>query len=353
MKAVTLHDVALLAEVSPATVSAVLRGDSRHVRVSEETKLRVQNAAERLNYRPNAGARAARTGRFGNVGLFIAARRPEEYIVAPTLHGVCDAAGKVGERVQLLIAPPDSSVERVEAMFREAAMDGIILTSSDGLSPAWMAEFQRSRLPAVFLNEKRPINSVRINDLHAGRILTEHLIAQGHRRIVFVIEMASTAHYSTHDRVAGYREAMRAAGLIPETLDEPAEADRESFARWVAGADRPALIAMHDARATHLLRVLYPTRLRAPRDFAVAGFNDDTFAELSPVPLTTIHMPRYDLAVEAHAMLRRLISGGRGSEEPSVEMLGTLVVRESSLGPGESVARRTVRRRAASHTNPS
>jgi LacI family transcriptional regulator len=303
----TIKDVAREAGVSIKTVSRVLNKERY---VGEATRARVEAAVAQLRFRPSLAARALGGKRSFQIGLIC--DNPSPHYVYEMQSGVRDRCDVDG--VRMIAQPYDRGSERllddIEALIETIALDGLILTPpitdrADVLDLLARHDIRFVRVsPGVQLPDS---SSAFIDNRAAARIMTEHLIALGHRRIGFV---AGHPDYATSvQRAEGYRDALQAAGIA---LDPALVATGAySFASGAeAGAallalDTPptAIFASSDDMAAGVLAAAHGRGLQLPRDCSIAGFGDDALAGYVWPPLTTIRQPTRALAWQAADLL--------------------------------------------------
>lgn len=332
---VTSVDVAREAEVSRATVSYVLN-DTPNQRIPEETRVRVWEAAKRLEYAPSAAARALRSGR-SDVVLWMMPDWPIGPGIGRTLDQLTPALEKVGltlvvhlsgsgagsssqlwrsisPRAVILWEPPDPGEA---AAIRAAGAEVILTLQSSAGAPVhgWVA---------LGLEE-----SMR----RTGRVQVEYLAARGHRRIGYAYPDDDRLATFAEPRLAGAREACAERGLpAPQSLVVHLEAERAAAAvdRWRAGpAPVTAVCAFNDETALAVLAGLRVRRLRAPADLAVVGVDNLPMALLGDPPLTSV----YEVTpVLVEQLLRVLLAGlaGEPTPPPAGSELIQVAVRESA-----------------------
>lgn len=327
-----------MAGVSAATVSRVVNNNPR---VSPEIRLAVNQAIERLGYVPNRAARSLMTRRTESIGVVIresAGRLFGDPYFGQLMLGISEEASAAERQLVLLTAPTSGAATRVEQYVMARHVDGVIVVGPHGGDPL-PARLARRRVPVV-VND-HPTDATRVSyvdsDNHAGaRLAVEHLVACGRRRIATIhgiLDLASGA-----DRLAGYREALAAAGL---PVDAALEADGD-FSPVRAGqamrellARRPDLDAVFvasDSMAAAALRVLRDADRRVPEDVAVVGFDDSPVAiETSPA-LTTVRQP---IEAMGRAMVRQLLRQIDHPDEPAQRIVFAteLVIRDSCPAP--------------------
>jgi LacI family transcriptional regulator len=335
--AVTLRDVARVAGVHPATVSRALNEETRAL-VNEETARRVLKAAEKLGYQPNPIARGLKTNRSYTIGVLI----PDltNPLFPPILRGIEDRLETAGYTP--LTANTDNDPERelldLQTM-RARQVDGIIAATARRDHRLHDALLEAG-LELVLVNrrqEELPVSSATADDRLGMRLAVEHLLSLGHTRIAHI---AGPLDYSTGlDRHESFLETVRSAGVEPDPqLVLVAEAFTESEGARLCQElmehdhEFTAVAAANDLLALGCLDVFAERGRSCPEDISVVGFNDMPFAARFQPPLTTIHIPHYELGKAAgELMLERLQDGDSPPREIRLEP--HLVVRESTAPP--------------------
>jgi LacI family transcriptional regulator len=337
--AVTLRDVARVAGVHPATVSRALNEETRSL-VNADTARRVLQAAEELRYQPNPIARGLKTNRSYTIGVLI----PDltNPLFPPILRGIEDRLEKAGYTP--LTANTDNDPERElldSQTMRARQVDGIIAATARRDHRLHDALLEAG-IELVLVNrrqEELPVSSATADDRMGMRLSVEHLLSLGHTRIA---HLAGPLDYSTGlDRHDSFVETMRSAGLDPdpelvaaaEAFTEP-EGARLCDQLMAKGRDFTAIAAANDLLALGCYDVLAERGVRCPEEISVAGFNDMPFAARFQPPLTTIHIPHYEIgAAAAELMLERLQDGDSPPREIRLEP--RLVARGSTAPPHE------------------
>ena len=177
-----------------------------------------------------------------------------------------------------------------------------------------ISELERARIPVVLLDRcilpypKRSAHDlIAIDHRRAGYIVTEHLLKLGCRRIAFVAYSKSASTVAA--RIDGYLHALFASGaLVEPNLVKHLNSDLESEVRQVMETLRPeAIVCANDRIAGHVMHSLLRLNYRIPKDIRIVGIDDVEYANLLPVPLTTVHQPCREIGVAAMAaMLERV-----------------------------------------------
>jgi DNA-binding LacI/PurR family transcriptional regulator len=336
VKRATARDVAELAEVSRTTVSFVLN-EVPGIRISEETRQRVLEAAKHLNYHPDATARRMVTGRTNVIG-FILRQSPDQVFgdqfLPQVLNGLTHAAAAQNYHVLIEPIPPESEPGAYLRLVRERHVDGIIL-SGPRFDDEELLRFHAEGWPLVMMGQlpNTDLMFVDIDNVGSAAAATQHLIALGHRRIALITN-AQPTYTATMERLTGYRQALESACLAyDETLVEFGGFTPPSGAvamnRLLQLSPRPtAVFVASDTVALGALQAIRGCGLRVPNDIALVGFDDVPLSEFVDPPLTTIRLPAYGLGWGAADLLIRAINHEE-IQQRSVLLESELIVRKS------------------------
>lgn len=330
---VTIKDVARRANVSISTVSRVLN-NTNHA-VSSETKERVLEAIEELGFYPNAMARGLHLNKTKTIGLIIQDISNPYY--PSIVRGVEDAAQELEYTV--ILANVYRSKERTIKylnVFREKRVDGIIFTGGGVVKNAAQDNFfERNTISTVVIGKscdgKMP--SVQVNNVQAAREACEHLINQGHKKIVTVTGPQNSA--TANDRLEGYLQALNTNGI--EVKDEWIIKGDFIFGSGyqavekipeLGGDGATAVFAQNDMMAIGMIKGLREHGYNVPEDIAVIGFDNIPLASFITPMLSTVAVPVYDLGKTAMRVLSDILAG---NEISRITTLPTrLLLRESS-----------------------
>jgi DNA-binding LacI/PurR family transcriptional regulator len=344
----TLLDVARAAGVSRTTASNAF---NRPDQLSAALRDKVLAVARDLGYTgPNPMARMLRTGRAGAIGVVF----PEPVTYAFTdpfalalLQGIAAVCEQEEAGVLVLSALDEEAVRRT---VYQVAVDGFIMECLAADSDVVDAVLERG-VPAVAVDYPgfTEAPSVEIEERAGARAAAAHLIGLGHRLMgVLAFETrpdgyvgpldadrrAGAVYETTMERLAGYEEGLRGAGLDPATLaveEHPGYGRGRGIAaacRLLAQVPRPtAILAMSDEFALGAIEAAQGFGLRVPEDLSVVGFDDIPNAALSSPPLTTVHQP----LVEKGRIAAELLFGRRKAR--SIVLPTRLVVRASTAPP--------------------
>jgi LacI family transcriptional regulator, repressor for deo operon, udp, cdd, tsx, nupC, and nupG len=333
----TIRDVASELGMSVATVSRAL---SQPELLRPETRERVLAVVAKLGYRPNMLARSLRRGQTHAIVLVVPKLSP---FFLEIFAGAEEAAQTAG--LAVLLGNSDGKPEREEAYFDQVMSgraDGIILLTG-ALPPAY-ADGKRAIPPMVAVLERLPAYDapvVRIDHRAASAEVTKHLIDLGHRRIAHIT--GSRAAASTEHRLAGYKDALSAAGIpFDEALVVQGlfsmQSGADAMEKLLALEDRPTgVFAGNDEMAFGAVKAARVHGLSVPEDLSMVGFDDQTTAAFYNPPLTTIHTPCREIGRQATQELIEQIAGREVTRE--VVLPTKLVVRDSTAAPREGKGR--------------
>ena len=326
----TLEAVARQAGVSRGTVSRVINDSPR---VSEAARDAVTAAIQELGYVPNRAARMLVTRRTDTVALVVSESQDRlfgEPFFAGVLRGVTTALGAT--EVQLLLAMAQSAAERdrLRRYLSGQHVDGVMMLSTHHDDPL-PHELEAAGVPLVYGGHPPGSRYYVDPDNRGGaRQAVAHLAAAGRRRIATITGPADLS--PGVDRLAGYRDALVAAGLpADDELVAPGDfsEDAGEAAMRTLLERRPdldAVFAASDPMALGALRYLKGQGVRVPGDVAVIGFDDSETGRHTDPPLTSVHQPVGQMGGK---MVELLLSRISGSSPDPVILPTRLVVRES------------------------
>lgn len=330
----TIQDVAARAGVSISTVSRVLNDTGYPMR--PETRQRVLEAIEALDFRPSPLARGLLGKSTRTIGLVIPDISNPYY---PLLsRGVEDVASEHDYTV--IFGNTDrnrAKLRRYLEVLREKQADGIIFAGGGIENEGEPLPLEELGNRVVLVGRHRwPFPSVQVDNIRAAYRATSHLIDLGHRRIAYI--GGPTTLTSARDRLKGYRQAMAELGAgVEEALIREGDFGFESgytaalSLLKTPGARPTAIFAANDRMALAAMAAAFDVGRRVPEELAVVGFDDTPTARYVRPPLTTVSLPSYEMGASAAQLLLKLLAG-----EPTEEVLWLptqLVVRQSSGRP--------------------
>lgn len=341
----TIRDVAQLAGVSLATVSRVL---ADNYPVAKATRARVLRAIQDLDYVANTHARALAGVQTPPVAFILNDVRGPSFTDAA--HGVEQEAASRGRLCLVCTTQGDPERElAVVKLMREQRAAAVILIGGvvdDENYRTRMVEIAHtlhavgSRLVLCGrpgLGAGVPATVVEYDNESGAYAVTSHLLANGHRRVLFLGGYlgGNAAHTTSAGRVVGYRRALADFGVpFDANLVENCEFSRDAGyastqARLAAGADFTAIFGETDMVAVGALAALTDAGLRVPEDISLVGYDDIGLAKDLRPRLTTVHVPYEELGRTAVRLALEYHERPERTEGQQV-LLGThVVVRQS------------------------
>lgn len=305
---ITIYDVAREAGVSMATVSRVVNGNKN---VKENTRKKVLEVIDRLDYRPNAVARGLASKKTTTVGVVIPNIANAYFSILAK--GIDDIAAMYKYNIVLASSDEDDDkeVNVVNTLFAKQ-VDGIIFMGHH-LTEKIRAEFSRSRTPIVLagtVDLEHQLPSVNI-DYQAAVAEVVDILAENHKKIAFV-SGPLIDDINGKVRLSGYKE-----GLKKNKLDykeglvfEANYSYKEGFelAQRVINSGATAAYVGEDELAAGLLNGLFAAGKSVPEDFEIITSNDSPVVEYTRPNLSSISQPVYDLGAVSMRMLTKIMN---------------------------------------------
>lgn len=324
--AVTLKQIAEHAGVSTAAVHKILHRDGNF---RPETRKRVLETAEKLGYRPNAAAKAIRTGRFDCIALLLSTRGLTSNLPSALLDGVLTELDRHHQKLTVARIPDEKLTNEgfMPRILWELSTDGLLINYNVAI-PARMAELiEEHSVPSVWTNAKRPVNAVRPDDLGAGREATRTLLNLGHRRIAYLdysyvkSKQGGVRHYSKEDRREGYRKEMEKAGCAPVMVHDEEGVSTNVFMdacrRLLASPDRPtAVVTYGDNECVCIEMAAGMQGLKVPRDLSIMTFSGSPNVP-EAVGFSALLVPDHEVGQQGARMLLEAL-GGRKKARKSI-----------------------------------
>jgi len=327
----TISDVAKAAEVSTATVSRVLNGNTE---VDPAMAARVRAAVTTLSYRPSRIARSLRTRRSTVWALIISDIRNPFF--TDMIRGVEDVAYANG--YSLVLCNSDENLLK-ELDYLQLAlaenMAGVILTPASR-SKTDISDLSAHGVPVVTVDrrlEDNLVDRVLVDNAKGAEMAVTHLAEVGYRRIGCI--SGPTTISTAAERLAGYRAGIKAQKLRTSSelvrRGDFHEGGGKTAMQQLLKLERPidAVFVANNLMTLGALDAVAEAGLTVPTDVAVVGFDDMSWAPLLRPSLTTIAQPIYDVGVQTARMLLGRINGFSGDAR-ELTLTPTLRVRASS-----------------------
>lgn len=306
--AVTIKDVAKIANVAPSTVSRVIANSPR---ISERTKEKVREAMKELGYHPNFNARNLANKSTKTLGIIMpnsANKTFQNPFFPEVIRGISTKAHQLEYGLYLSTGQSDNEIfEEVQDMVQGKRVDGIILLYSKVndkvMNYLYNEDFPFTVIGRPYDERMSNITYVNNDNFKAAKTVTEYLLLLGHEKIAFIGGNLDTV--VTIDHMEGYRKALQNAGI--EYADdyvvfheELQEGGQEAVIDLMSLSERPtALIVADDIMTFGVMRMLSEMEVMVPDDISIISFNNVMISELSSPPMTTVDINIFSLGYEA------------------------------------------------------
>lgn len=331
LKAAGVREVAALANVSLGTVSNVLNSPDR---VAPKTRKVVQDAMKKLEFVPSRAAGQLRSKRSSMIGVVVPDVGNPYW--ASVLRGI--EHGLENTDLTIVVASTRQQPERQQSIvsaLMSQGVDGLIIAPITNETTAWKG-LGEGHFGVVTLEqgiEDSTIPWVSLDNVKGGRLAIEHLLDQGHRRIVFVNgpETVSWCVARRDGAIAG----VQARGLDPDVVlmelvvpDLTVEDGESAIDQILAsGVDFTGVICANDMLALGALLALRKHGKSVPSDVALVGYDDVDFAQALEPALTSVNQPSFKIGTSAAELLLKAQERTVGEH---VQFEPRLIVRESS-----------------------
>jgi DNA-binding LacI/PurR family transcriptional regulator len=242
----------------------------------------------------------------------------------------------------------DIECEQILRLQRDQVCGLVLMPVSTNSESMQLSQVLPKELHTILLDREIPgyqSHSVFSDNQDGARQAVNHLLALGHRRIVCITHKGYVS--STSERVRGFEDAMRAAGMMPLAAI-PIEwhgptheglppcflpEEMEALIPLLDSPKRPtAMFCVNDFTAYGVMQYLLGRGIRVPGEISLIGFDDIALAPFMPVPLTTVSQPKYEIGRRAAQTLLQIISLNEPGRLVQVRLPTTLIVR-ASTGP--------------------
>jgi LacI family transcriptional regulator len=303
-----IREVANHAGVSPATVSRVWNGTASVTSAKRELVLA---AITELGYRPNRLSANLRRQQVQMIGVVVSDIENPHF--TQMVRAVEDTAYLKGYRVLLCNTDEDPAKQREYlGVLVAERVAGAIITPTEAAAPEISELIDHGACVVAF---DRPVadrraDAVLAANADAAGLVTEHLIAGGHKKIGFVAGV--TGIETAARRQAGYERAISARGYEP--LVAPGDfrvAGGQRATAELLDRGATALVIANNLMAVGALRAVREADLNVPRDLSLVAIDDPPWAELTDPPLTTLAQPVRAMAEAAADLLLGRLQGRR------------------------------------------
>jgi len=322
---VTMRDVAQASGFSPATVSIVLNNAPLAQYIAPATKKKIEEAARKLGYRPNAMARFLRSKRTHSVGVMLI--DITDPFCTPILRGIENSLYQASYAPILADAHNQKNrFERALEMLLERHVEALIVVANwTFVDIHVLADFNKRNIPVATIGWDLPgdtVSSVMVDNEAGGRLALEHLYKLGHRKIAFIrgpkmlIDSAPRWRgIQKFAQSASYEIDQNLVAQLPDGLDPSSGFDggfRLTEELLQKRKKFTALVAFDDLTALGVIRALTKAGIKVPEQCSVAGFDDVALSAMSSPSLTTVRQP---LEIMGNLAVNVILEGITASQE--------------------------------------
>ena len=300
MNQIKIYDIAGSAGVSLATVSRVLNHPEK---VKKATREKVLKIIKDKGYKPNANARGLASRRSTTVAVVVPTLTRSS--IAESIQGIDDSAKKFGYTIRLFVNDDKENEKDLWGEVIASSVDGILFMN-DEMSEQVLELVENTPVPVVFVNaisKSRKFGSVSIDNQKSSYDITKQMIEKGNKKILFI----TTSHiYSINDmKVAGYKKAMREAGLEPEVMMSTGNIDTNEiqYSEYLDKNCPDVALVVRDSMAISFMNVAVKKGIKVPEKLQVIGFQNTKVAKLSNPQLSCVDTPIYEIGNVAMSKL--------------------------------------------------
>ncbi len=308
--------------------------------MSEETKSKILNAMEKLNYSPNSVAQSLKKKKTKVVGILLSDISNPFW--AEVLKGVQHECMKSGYALMVNSSGEDPNLEKDNVdILKSKQVDGLIINPT-GMNTSLYKQLNDQEFPFVFLDRfpgEMMADTVIVNNVLGASRSIQHLINEGHRRIgIMLYPMENKS--PRIDRLKGYKKALNDHGIpIDESLVKVCEQVRgegvNATRQMLSLNNRPtAIFSTNSILNLEILAGVKEEKLRVPEDVSLIGYDDFPWVPLLDPPLSTVRQPAYKLGEKAAQTLIRRMEEKESSQKQIFQLEPELIIRNSSAPPG-------------------
>ena len=337
MKKITIEDIAKATGVSRGTVS---RAFNQRSDINKNTRRKILDAAQKLNYLPNQSARGLAKGKSECVGVVVPnllnpflAEMVTRLEVAVRAHGMSAILGIVDHDVELQ--------ESVLMRMASGQIDGLLITPCEGVESIKQINWINKRIPVVALKQFDGLDcdTVMCNDSMAIKLVVEHLLSLGHEKIVYI--SPRKPEWSVAQRLKAYHDSLDMLNInykkhlhcnYNDHRDDNSELDKviENLIKLKKRDMVTAVVAYDDIIAMQLIKQLHDRNMPVPEAFSIAGIDNIAFSQYGVVPLTSAACNTDKLCDAAIETLIYKLKNNDQDELRNVILKPKLYIRDSS-----------------------
>jgi|TARA_B110000305_G_C19404874_1_gene622150 LacI family transcriptional regulator len=331
----TIKDIANVLGITPSAVSKALNNNPR---ISEKTKIAVQQVAKNLNYQPNHLASALRKGKSNLVGVIIP--RANSNFFSSVVEKMEEVLNSHGYNV--IMTQSNESYEKecrnIDALLY-TQVDGVIASmANETVELEYYQKIKSKGIPLILFDRGEndlEVDYVGIDDYMTSQMVVKHLVEQGCKRIAHIAGFQHSRIYK--NRIRGYKDALVEFDL-PISKDLIIESNlgiddgRRSMKKLLELPIRPdAIYAAGDWAALGALQVLKEVGIKVPEEMALVGFSNEPFTSFVSPPISTINQHNSEIGrITAETFLDRMENPSKEVTLNKIILEAELIIRQSS-----------------------
>lgn len=336
-KKVSIKDIAAAAGVSATTVSIVLNGRAREMKISESMARKVERLAEKLQYRPNHFAKGLRTGKTNTIGLIV--DDISNYFFGHLAKVVEEEADKKGYTVMFCSSENNEGKSRnILNMLVDKHMDGYIIAPTTFMLPE-IEQLLEEKRPTVLIDRYFPdlnSNYVTVDNYQGSLEAINHLASKGIRKIALVTN--DTDQLQMQQRIDGYMEGLTKNAIQPDKnlvkkipFGWPEQKQVKELAQFFTRQKDKfeAVFFTSNNLGVAGLEAFSNLGISVPEQVSVICFDDNDLFRLGKPGITVMSQPIKQMAKKAVEVLVKQIE--QAGTAPSHIVLSTQLVERASV----------------------
>jgi len=335
MKKITIKDIAIEAGVSTSTVSFVLNNKGKQMGISAAVIKKVEDVAEKMNYKPNMIASSLRTGKTRSIGLIV--EDISNQFFSDLARIIEDEAKRLGYRVFYCSTgcDDDRSGELIQSLL-QANVDGFIITPTEKLEKS-IDDLLKIKKPVVLIDRYFPnqnVSHVVMDNYEGAYTATKFLLKKGHRNIALVNNTSGMIQMELREK--GYADSLKEVGAYNENFITRLDYSSSEESKIVdlihffeKNKEINAVLFLTNYMGLAGLQAFRKMGLRIPEDISVISFDDHDSFRLHTPSISVIAQPIEKIAQKTVEMLMTQMADEKPYEVEKVLQKGALIIRES------------------------
>lgn len=330
----TIKDIAA---VLGLTASAVSKALNDHPRISDKTKIAVNEVAAQLNYEPNYLSSALRKGKSNLVGVIIP--RVNSHFFSSVVENIEKVLNLNGYNIIMTQSNElyTKECQEIDTLLR-IQVDGIIASMANETTDLEYYKKIKSKGVELVLfdrgEEELNVDYIGIDDYKSSHLVIEHLVSQNCKRIAHIAGFKHIRIYK--ERIRGYKDALEKSGLAVQEnwiieSNLRLEDGRRIMQQLLDSPEKPdAVYVAGDIAALGALQVLLENNIKVPEEIALIGFSDEPFTSLTQPSISTVNQHSAKIGkLAAEAFLERM-NDPRKKSINRIILEPELIIRQSS-----------------------